>query len=248
MKETLLRLPTSDGFSLYSTIRQQGSKKIVIHLHGMTHTMTHLLEVMSADFFTSKGYDHCRVGLYARESGSRSLSQSSLSTHVMDIRTIIDHFSVEYDEIYVSAHSLSGLCMMILNSPLVTAMSLWDPALDVPNFWKNAGCLKYIEEAACYHLDYGNVFVISQEMVQEIADYSTTKCQDLARHIKTPTQFIIPNESIFLGSDQLPAKDYQTLFQGAFDYQHINHANHTFSKMHNQQILFEKTLAWFDRY
>lgn len=248
MIEKVFRLPTKNDFSVYTTLRQQGASKIVIHIHGLTHTMNHLLEVLSADYFLEQGYDHCRIGLYTRDADSRPLSKATMSSHVSDIKAVIDYFAQQYDDVYVSAHSLAGLCMMILNPDNVKAMSLWDPSLDVPNFWRAAGCLNHVASLNQYHLNYGNVYVLSEEMVQEIEQYPTDKCQKLAQEISIPTQFIIPDETIFLGSEQLQPEEYRYVFGGDFDCQHIHDANHTFSKAGNQQILFEKTWSWFENY
>ena len=117
MKEQYIRIQGPDHNGIYGKLSSVKSDTLIIHLHGMTHSMHTLLEVTSAPFFTNNGYDHYRISLYERMPDSRKLSTSSLSTHVRDIDSVLSHFrrAYPYKKIFLSAHSLSGLCTLILN-------------------------------------------------------------------------------------------------------------------------------------
>lgn len=198
MPEQSIRIQGPDGNGIYGRHRTTGSKKLVLHVHGMTHHAGHLLEVTSSEYFGAHGFDHYRMSLYDRFSDSRKLSNSTLTSHQKDIQATLDHFHGAYDEIYMTAHSLGGLTTVLLNPKGVKAISLWDPSFDVTTFWATGPYLLHIPERKQYQLDYGNAFVISEELVEEIKRYPDAECLNLAKNITTPVQMVIPQESIFL--------------------------------------------------
>ncbi|MGB9153005.1 MAG: hypothetical protein WCD70_07950 [Alphaproteobacteria bacterium] len=248
MTETYMRLDGQDGFGIWGRLCAGGNRRLVVHIHGLTHQMNYLLEVTSSEFFEENGYDHYRIGLYDRAPDSRRLPQSTLATHTKDIQTVIDHFRTKYDEIYITAHSLGALAVLILNPTGVKAISLWDPSLDVTVFWNTGTYLTYMPEYRQYKLDYGNVFVLSEDMVEEIKKYPDAKCLELAAQVTVPTQFIIPDESIFLASPQTSPEKYRDAYKAPFDLQRIKTANHVFSYRGNRQALFQASLDWFRKW
>lgn len=52
MTETYMKIPGPDGHAIYGTLRtdEKPRDRLVVHLHGMTHTMNQLLEATSRDF------------------------------------------------------------------------------------------------------------------------------------------------------------------------------------------------------
>jgi esterase/lipase len=248
MGEQNLRLDGPDGNGIYGALNANGNRRLIVHIHGLTHHARHLLEVTSSAFFGNNGYDHYRMSLYERGRDSRKLPDSTLTTHKRDIETILDHFRPLYDEIFISAHSLGGLVTLILNPAGVKAISLWDPAMDATNFWASGPYLTPMPERRQYQLDYGNVFVLGEAMVDEIKQYPDEICLKLAKAVSTPTQIVIPEESIFLASPHTSPENYRDAFGGPFDLQRMEGANHTFSKQENRQELFARVLGWFDRF
>ena len=216
MTEKIIRIQGPDDNGIYGRIRETGAVKLIIHIHGMTHNMDHLLEVTAADYFTENGFDHYRVSLYARAEDSRNLATSSLSTHVRDVQAVLEYFDPIYDEIYITAHSLGALITLILSPKNVKAMSFWDPALDVTNFWSTGDYLMYMPEYSQYQLNYGAVFVLSEEMVNEMKDYPDNVCLELSKNITMPVQMIIPEQSIFLASPHTSPENYKKTFGGVF--------------------------------
>lgn len=246
MAETITRINGPDGNGIYGVLKTVGSRKLVVHVHGLTHQMGYLLEATSGEFFNANGYDHYRMSLYDRSQDSRKLNTSTLSTHVRDIEAVLAHFAREYDAIYVSAHSLGGLSTLIANPDGVRAISFWDPSLDVTNFWASANYLTYMPEYKEYKLDYGNIYVLGEEMVEEIRLYPDAKCLELAGKMTTPAQFVIPEENIFLASPHTSPEAYAEAFAGPFDLTRLAGANHSFWKDGNRAALFAATLGWFD--
>lgn len=248
MSEQYIRLQGPEGNGIYGRLSASGNRRLIIHIHGLTHTSENFLEVTSGEFFEQNGYDHFRVSLYWLMPDSRKLNQSTLSTHKSDIQMVLDHFRGIYSEIFISAHSLGGLVTMMLNPEGVKAISLWDPSTDISTFWATGPYLKHMPEYGQYQLDYGAVFVLSEKMVEEIKLYPDAKCRELAKAISTPVQFVIPTESISLASPHISMKSYADVFSGPFDYQSIPAANHVFTNRGNRQALFEATLTWFNQY
>lgn len=247
MSEEYIRITAADENGIYGKLRSRNNKNLILHLHGMTHNMNHMLEIMGAGFFTEHGFDHYRIGFYERMPDSRKLDTITLADHVKDIQSVLTHFKPHYEKIFITAHSLSGLCTLIAN-PDVDGISLWDPAFDVTHFWDVAGCLTHIPQHNVYHMDYGNVFVISENIVEEIKNYPDEECLTLAQEISTPTQMIIPEMSIFLASPHTSPDNYKDAFAGEFTLQRMEKATHTFSEIGNQEKLFEETLRWFNRF
>lgn len=177
------------------------------------------------------------------------MSESTLSTHARDIQAVLNHFAKQsYKQIFVTAHSLAALTMMISNPSGVTAMSLWDPSTEVTGFWGINKCLTPCDDGEHYLMDYGNVFLIHKNMVEENKLYPHAKCQELVGKIQTPAQMIAAEKGIatFSGPGVQP-EDFIGKFGGPFDFQKIAGANHTFSFEGNRDQLFEKTLSWFQK-
>src|SRR5437899_2282833 len=122
MTETLVSINGQDGNAIWGKLCSEENRRLVVHIHGLTHRMSYLLEVTSSEFFNANGYDHYRVGLYDNLERSRRLDNSTISTHTKDIQSILDHFRAAYDEMFISAHSLGGLATLILNPQGVKAM------------------------------------------------------------------------------------------------------------------------------
>jgi hypothetical protein len=247
MTETLMSIDGQDGNLIWGRLCSVNSRRLIVHVHGLTHTINHLLEVTASEFFPDNGYDHYRIGLYDMLTQSRRLNTATLAAHTKDIQSALDHFRDQYAEIFIAAHSFGGLATLILNPKGVKAISLWDPSLDVTNFWKTSGCLTPIPERQEYHLDSGNVFVISEEMVEEITHYPDQKCLELAALVTTQTQFLIPEQSIFDASPHTSPENYATAFGGAFDLQKLS-GNHLLSTKSERERVFAASLAWFNQH
>lgn len=242
-----IRIEAADGGCIYGRLCSGGFRRLVVHVHGLTHNARYYLEVTSSEFFEAHGFDHFRMSLYERVPDSHKLDRSTLSTNVCDIQSVLDYFRGTYDEIFISGHSLGGLAVLILNPANVAALSLWDPSTDVSRLWATGPFLKHVPERKEYHLDYGNVFVLSEAMVDEIRRYGDEKCVECAGKIATPTQFIIPEESIALAT-HTDMEKYGSAFAGPFDFQRISGANHVFSNRGNREALFMATLGWFEKH
>jgi esterase/lipase len=179
---------------------------------------------------------------------SRRLNSTTLAGHTKDIQSALNYFCDKYDEIFIAAHSFGGLATLILNPKGVKAISFWDPSLDVTNFWQACDCLTHLPDRRQYHLDYGNVFVISEAMVEEIKNYPDQKCLELAALVETPTQFLIPQQSIFDASPHTSPENYAAAFGGVFDLQQLSGATHLLATKTERERVFAATLTWFNQH
>ncbi|MDD3183164.1 MAG: hypothetical protein PHD48_10240 [Alphaproteobacteria bacterium] len=250
MAETLMRIEGPDNNGIYGILRADETPRdrLVVHLHGMTNHMNQLLEATSRDFFVAEGFDHYRISFYEFPKDSRKLSNSTLSTHARDIQVVLNYFKeAGYKQIFVTAHSLAALTMMISNPSGATAVSLWDPSTDVTNFWETNKCLTLHEDGDHYLMDYGSIFWLHKDMVEENKFYPHAKCQELVGRITTPSQMIAAEKGIFTFSAGIKPEDFVGKFGGPFELQKIAGANHTFSLEGNREALFAKTLSWFKK-
>ena len=231
MTETLIAIAAHDKKNIYGVLRKGDKRRrVVLHFHGFTHNKDGYLEVLSADEAGRRGFDHFRCGFYDRLPESRRLNAITLTDHLRDFRSVVDHFAPLYEEIYVSAHSLSGLIALIDGMDGVTKASLWDPSTDVTYFWSQTDCLAPLPGGAEYRLDYGRVFIISARLVEEIMAYPDAVCLSLAEEITCPTQFIIPEQSIFDASPHADPMHYQDALPSGSSVMRLSGADHIFTQ------------------
>jgi len=251
MIETLMRIEGPDNNGIYGRLctGEDPQDRLIIHLHGLAHYVDQFLEVTSRDFFVPHGFDHYRIWFCGFPKDSRKLSTSTISTHARDIQTVLDYFKNSgYKQIFVTAHSMAALAIMVSNPSGISAISLWDPSTDVMGFWEGTDCLTPHEDGEHYLLDYGNIFWIHKSLVEECKFYSHSKVQELVCEIKTPTQMITADEGIFTWSANIFPEDFNGKFSGPFELHKTPKACHNFAQMGSRDKLFEKTLTWFQKH
>jgi hypothetical protein len=251
MAETLMRIEGSDNNGIYGILRADETPRdrLVVHLHGMTNHMNQLLEATSRDFFVAEGFDHYRISFYEFPKDSRKLSNSTLSPMRGTFRpSWIILRRLATNRFLSPLIRLAALTMMISNPSGATAVSLWDPSTDVTNFWETNKCLTPHEDGEHYLMDYGSVFWLHRDMVEENKLYPHAKCQELVGKITTPSQMIAAEKGIFTFSAGIKPEDFVGKFGGPFELQKIVGANHTFSLEGNREALFAKTLSWFKKH
>jgi pimeloyl-ACP methyl ester carboxylesterase len=246
MPQSPLAVPTQDGKLIHGVLRETGSRRLVVHMHGLTHNKDCYLEILSAEYAEERGYDCFRFGFYERLPKARTLDSITLMDHVRDFGTVLAHLRDRYDAIYVSGHSLGGLTALIANPEGVRAMSLWDPPTDTTHFWRVVGGLRFVPEIDKYMLDYGRTFVVGKELVEEFKEYPDAQCLELARRARTPVQFVIPEETMFLASPHASPERYAEAFPNGFALYRMKKANHIFSYEGNRQELFRACYDFFD--
>src|ERR1700722_5022683 len=108
--EKSIKLKASKKINIIGILNsKKKSDKLVIFCHGLTGSMYESKSMQGVKLFTSKGYDTFRIDFYgdAWQSG-RTLLHSTISTHVLDLNTVLDHFKNKYKKIYLVGHSLGG--------------------------------------------------------------------------------------------------------------------------------------------
>ena len=224
------------------------ASKLIINLHGLTHSQWGYLQQNCITPFTDAGYDVFNFSFYDRMPNSRRMHEASLSAHCADFLRVLDYFSDRYEHIYLTGHSLGGLITLITNPDNIKAVSLWDPALDVTHFWSTGNYLTSLPEQNGYKLDYGTEFVISAKLVEEIKTYSNSKCLELAATFQSPAQMIIPALSIFLSSPHTSPAQYDDAFSAPYERINMEDTDHCFYGVGHDQKLFAHTIAWFNKF
>ena len=248
MSEEHISIKSADEHLIYGTLHSlnQKSDKLIVFAHGLSHSHQHYLPLIAAPFFNNADFDFFAFSFYWRDKKARSLSQTSLKDQISDLKSVITHYQSSYEDIYLIGHSLGALTALISNIGTIKAQSYWDPAFDVSHFWQVTNGLTPVKGNELYQLNYGNTFLIHAELVEQINDYPDKTCVELAKLIKTPTQLIIPSQSIFDASPHSSPEAYLKALSGPSELIYIEKANHTFTLEGNAEKLFNKALKWFN--
>lgn len=240
-------IPSRDaGVAIYATLTKTGSRHVVIHMHGFTHNRFGYLEILSGEYAAARGYDHLRFSFYETGRNARRLSRITLHQHLEDFEDVVASLADTYDEIFISGHSFGGLIALLACPPQVKAVSLWDPSFDVTYFWGVSKALRCRPDEGICTIDYGRVFVISESLVQQVAQYPHERCIQEARRFASPAQLIIPSRSIFDASPHAHPQDYADAFPEGSVLTQIPDSDHIFSRQGNRDALFQHCYDFFD--
>lgn len=247
MIESDIVLKSKDGAVIYGALArpEKEARRVIVHLHGLTHSHRHYLEMNAASYFPQHGFAHLRFSFYGREPDARRLSTIRLGDHLADLEAVLSYAQENFDEIYLIGHSFGGLVALLHNPEGIKAMSFWDPSFDVTHFWEASGTLSDSPSGQFHHLDYGNVYVLGRPFVRDIADVPHRVCLDKAASFSAPVQLVVPEQSIFLASPHSRPEDYVDAFPEGSELVQMPNANHTFTMQGNAQKLFEETVKFF---
>lgn len=253
MVEKLIKIPSSDReHFIYARHAQSGSRQVVLHVNGLPGNMCDLLDVTSSEYFEALAVDHLRFGFYEVFPKARRLATVTLANHIDDFGTVLAYCRDRYDDVFLTAHSLGGLVALIgapeQRAPNLRAISFWDPAFDVQQFWAQGAFLEPIEKGRVI-LKYGIDNLVNETFVAEVSGFPDARCRELAQHVTVPVQVLVPGAwSIFQASPQTSPEAYASSFRGAFEVERIPDANHRFTNRGTRQALFEATRRWFRRH
>ena len=250
--EKRVKINSDQQFAIYGKLifgsEKKSNENLIIFVHGLTDNEDSYLQVNCSAFFTKYEFDVFRFSFYGTYKKSRRLLQSSISTHVNDLKRILNFFKDKYERIFLIGHSLGGLITLIVNAPFVSAVSLWDPSFDVTFFWTSGRYLTPLPSENAFILDYGVQFLISKKFVDEISYYDNRKCMKIASEFNSPLQLIIPEKSIFFFSPHTSPKQYDSLFQKEYSRVNIVKASHRFTEEGVIEVLLNHSLKWFNQF
>ena len=234
--EEEIQLKTKDNHIIYGTLNsRQNNPTLLIFVHGLTGNQDEHHYFNAVPFFTEKGFDTFRFDFYSRNPNARRLSESSITTHSVDLKLIIDSFKNRFENIILIGHSLGAL--VILNTDLsdISKIVLWDPTTGFNDIKDKKGV--YSSELDKYILNWGMDIIIGKQMVEE---WKSLNQNQLIKKITVPCKFIFAgnyNKHIlwkpFL--DKINIKNDNVIIEGA---------THGFIEEGTEQKLFNETLTW----
>lgn len=234
--EEEINIKTSDGKTIYGTLRGGANNPLIIFVHGFTGHKDEHQFYNGARFFDKKGFSSYRFNLYDWAKDARKLEECTLSLHAKDLDKVISHFKDKgVKTIYLVGHSFGGATILLSKSKDFNKIVLWDPSV-IPN--EVTGDSVYLKELDLYYLKdnvYGVTF--GKDMYEE---NKRLKPLDLIKNFQVPIKIIAA------GDGELVSKEKQ-LYEAANDpknFKIIPGANHTFDQGGIEEKLFEETIRW----
>lgn len=242
-REKDFTLLTADGMQIYGRVNYAGDKpspKAVVTSHGLTGYMNEYIHLMARDYFNERGYDVIRFNYYSSEKDARILKDCTLQTHAVDLNTVTNHFSPQYEKIFIAGHSYGGLTILLAN-PKANAVSFWDASF-VPEFWKTEA--SYVPELDCYKIGWGSEKLAGKAMYQEAENLKENDSISMARALKCPAQVLLAGEN----NENTNRTLLFDSLKDPKDFYDVPGADHCFNKGKTVYDLLEKTHAWFERF
>jgi dienelactone hydrolase len=233
--ETIIKIPTTDGHTIYGTLNSTTKKdKLIIFVHGLAGSQ-YEHHYFNAPSFFNKAFDTFRFDFYPSEYPGRSLSECSITSHAKDLQTVIKHFAKKYKNIFLVGHSMGCATILQTNIDTVTKIVLWEPPKGMKTL-KEERCA-YIPSLNKYILSVGMDILISKEMVDEWKKLCDTKKQ-MMNNITVPCKFIFAGNST----------NWNVWKPFVEDTKHthiiIAGASHCFYEEGTEQLLFKETLSF----
>jgi len=225
--EENIQIKTEDGKIIYGTLNACKSDKLLIFVHGLTGSQEEHHYLNAVPFFNENKFNTFRFDFYSRKPGSRTLSESSITSHSNDLKTVIDHFK-DY-EITLISHSVGGLVVLKTDLTGIAQSIFWDPTtpfkdLKDKRITYNAGLDKYI-------LHWGMDIIVGKELIDE---WMSLDLASLVKDVNIQCKFIFAgnyNKHILWKP-----------FLGKHESVIIANASHGFIEEGTEKKLFEETL------
>ena len=248
VKEEAFSLPLDDGHKLYGRINYASgpARKAVILCHGLTGNMDERHYQLAQDFFTARGYDVIRFNFYGQEPDARRITGCTVAQQAKDLERLLQHFAPKYESLCAAGHSFGGLTILMANSPLIAAASLWDgtfiPFAEDKTFSEQ---WTYSKERGDYVVNWpGLTKVVGKKFFDESRTFTTDRMKQWAKNFTRPVQVIAAGAF----NDNIPyqKKLFETLASGQKEYTSIAGASHGFTEGNTALQLLENTHRWFE--
>lgn len=240
--ERPLKLRTRDGHAIYGTLSRarKKAKSAMVFIHGLTgHQNEHLLHASRA-YFPKKGVDACTFNLYDWRGDARKLDTCTLSDHVADTQTVLDHLHKKrYKRIFLVGHSLGGPVALLANHAHVHAVVLWDPTYAPQKGLKKE--IRYDAKRDQYSIQWGTKVLLGKRFYQELM---ALDCEALAREVRVPLKAIAAGKGALVEG----ARKYVAAVPKPKALCVIPGATHCFDEEGAQERVLEETLQWVRRH
>lgn len=248
LKEEAFSLPLDDGHKLYGLINHaaQTAHKAVILCHGLTGNMNERHYQLAQDFFTACGYDVVRFNFYGQEANARRITDCTVAQQAKDLEHVLQHFKPRYESLCVAGHSFGGLTILMANSPLIAAASLWDGTfIPFSEDKKFSAQWSYSKERGDYVVNWPPVTkVVGKNFYDEAKTFTTDRMKQWAKSFTRPVQVIAAGAF----NDNLPyqKKLFESVSSPQKEFASIAGASHGFTEGNTVFELLEKTHRWFE--
>jgi esterase/lipase len=199
--------------------------------------------LLASWYFRNKGYAYFRCNLYHWDENARTLGKSDLFMHASDTEVIAAYLRRKgYKNLFAVGHSLGGLTLLLSDNSIFKAMSLWDCSslLKFP-FHKR---LKKIRGSKYYYLPGSYELLISEQYKKGFELFPGEL--ELMANVKIPTQICYASSKDAVLSDS--SKQYFKAATCEKELVAIKGASHSFTEERIGEVLFQKTVDWFQRY
>ena len=237
MKEKKIKINTNDDHIIYGTLNSldEKSSTLLIFVHGITGNQNEHHYFNAVPYFTQKGIDTFRFDFYTRKPKSRQLGDSSIGSHVDDLKFVIDRYRDVYDDLILVGHSLGAI--VILNSDLsdIARIVLWDPTTGFDKVEDKGG---YFEpKLDKFIINWGMNIIIGKQMIEE---WKSVDLEQLIKNITIPVKFV------FAGDDTKYDiwKPYLKNIEVQNEIAVVDGATHCFNEPGTEEELFEETMEW----
>ena len=236
--EKKFEIKTDDNHIIFGTLNSKSfnSKRLVIFVHGFTGRQIENHYFNTIPIFNSNDIDTFRFDFYSRqEKKARSLTESSITTHIKDLNLVINTFKDKYESLILVGHSLGALVILNCDLSNISKLVLWDPTTPLENIKDKNAVFK--PELNKYIFYWNLDFLVSKEMVEE---WSSLDLNILISNIIVPTKFIFSEKF----NKHILWKSYLNNIKVKYESIIIEGATHEFEEEGCQEKLFEETLKF----
>ncbi len=225
---------------LYGTLNvsEKNSSKLIIFVHGFTGHINEHIFYNAARFFPPQGFDTFRFNLYGYEKDARKLTETSISEHATDLKTVIEYFRNDYSKIYTIGHSFGGHVVVRTSAP-IDASVLWNPSPDVKEL---ANELTLLEKIGFY-IEHSNVdILVGKNFIEDAKHLPLIK--DVLRSFNIPLKIIAAE----LTDEKVARETYFKHANNPKELSIIKGSSHCYDENDSEKKLFIETLNWIEKY
>ena len=237
-----VKIKTKDKKVVYGTLDTVAkSKGLIIFVHGLGGHKNEHIFFNAVKYFNNKNYDTFRVDLYSGEKGSRTFSQSTLTTHNQDVDAVVNKFKNQYKNIFLIGHSLGGLSIIKANLKPIKGLILWDSTYNLRKVIEDENA-KFIKELNAYLVNWGMEILMGKEMVDEWIHFPSPK--ELAKNITIPIKVICAGKGKLIKA----GKEYYINAAGPKEFALIKNAGHNFNEPNTAEDLYKETYSFIKKF
>lgn len=220
----------------------ENSKGLIIIVHGLTGGQNEYQHLIARNLLPTLGYDVYRYNQYDPQP-PRSLLTVTVEQHLLDLQTIVDYFKPKYKKLFAVGHSYGGLTITLANCQDLSAMSLWDPAFNMADFWPQA---VISDKHGNRFVDWkdGSLIQVGDSLYEEGSTFTVEHMTKAAKAVTIPSQLVIAANTHIMEQVMYYPKTLDALQ----DTVTVEHADHCFRGLGQAEQVATATAKFFDRF